>query len=80
MITQKVAHDEALKRYYECQAVEQALRTQIIEAIDSEYLDALCYVDTDMINESIPEIFQYLQENYGQVTEEQLVEKEDEVR
>ena len=32
-----------------------------------------------MINESIPEIFQYLQENYGQITEEQLIEKEDEV-
>ena len=79
MITQKVAHDEALKRYYECQAVEQALRTQIIEAIDSEYLDVLRNIDTDMINESIPEIFQYLQENYGQVKEEQLVEKEDEV-
>ena len=32
-----------------------------------------------MINESIPEIFQYLQENYGQITEEQLVEKQDEI-
>ena len=33
--TQKAAHDEATKRYYECQAVEQALRTQIIEAVEA---------------------------------------------
>ena len=32
-----------------------------------------------MIDESIPEIFQYLQESYGRNTEEQLVEKEDEL-
>ena len=78
--TQKATHEEALKRYYECQAVEQALRTQIIESIEPEYLDALRNVDTDMINESIPEIFDFLQANYGRITEEQLVEKEDEVK
>ena len=78
--TQKAAHDEATKRYYECQAVEQALRNQIIEAVEPEYLDALRNVDTDMINESIPEIFIFLQETYGRITEEELVEKEDTLR
>ena len=33
-----------------------------------------------MINKSIPNIFKYIQENNGRVTEEQLVEKEDELR
>ena len=33
-----------------------------------------------MINESIPEILESLQSNYGQITKEQLVEKEDEVK
>lgn len=33
-----------------------------------------------MINDSIPAIFQFLQSNYGCITEEQLVEKEDELR
>ena len=51
MTTQKVAHDEAAKRYYECQAVEQALRSQIIEAVEPEYIDTLYNVDTYMINE-----------------------------
>ena len=46
--TQKATHDDAVRKDYECQAVEQALRTQIIEAINAEYLDALHNVDTDM--------------------------------
>ena len=78
--TQKVTHDDAVRKFYECQAVEQALRTQIIKAIDSEYLDALRHVDTDMINESIPEIFDFLQLNYGHITEEELVQKEEDLR
>ena len=32
-----------------------------------------------MINDSIPVIFQYLQSNYGRITEEQLVDIEDEL-
>ena len=66
--SQKAAHDNEVKKFYECQAVEQALRTQIIEAIEPDYLDALRNINTDMINESIPEIFEYLQVNYGQIT------------
>ena len=77
---QKAAHNEALCKYYECQAVEQVLRTQIIEAVDAEYLDALRHVDTDMINESIPQIFEFLQNNYGRITEEELVQKEEDLR
>ncbi len=77
--TQKAAHDDAVRKYYKCQAVEQALRTQIIEAINPEYLDALRHVDTDMINETIPEIFEFLQVNYGRITEEELVHKEEEL-
>ena len=80
MATQKAAHDEAIRKYYECQAVEQALRTQIIEAVDAEYLDTLRHVDTDMINESIPQIFEFLQNNYGRITEEELVQKEEDLR
>ena len=70
-------HDVAVKCYYKCQTAEQALWTQIIEGIDPEYLDALRNVDTDMINKYIPEIFIFLQETYGHITEEELVEKED---
>ena len=56
------------------------MKNQIIEAIEPEYLDALRNVNTDMINESIPEMFKFLQETYGWITEEELVEKEDNLR
>ena len=75
----KKQHDDAIRKYYECQAVEQDLRTQIIEAIDSEYLDALRHIDTDMINETIPEIFEFFQLNYGRITEEEVVQKEEDL-
>ena len=45
---QKVAHYNDMKKLYECQAVEQALCTQIIKAIDANYLDALRKINTDM--------------------------------
>ena len=35
---QKATHDKSLRAYLECQAVEQALRVQLIEAVDPIYL------------------------------------------
>ena len=78
--TQKATHEDAVRKYYECQAIEQALRMQIIEVIDPEFLDALRHVDTDMINESIPDIFDFLQSNYGRITEEEIVQKGEDLR
>ena len=52
---------------------------QIIKAVDVGYLDALCHVDMDMISATIPEIIEFLQLNYGQITEEELVKKEEEI-
>ena len=57
---QKSRHEERERQYYECQALEQALRNQIENAIDRKYLDALRNTDTDMINETIPNIMEYL--------------------
>ena len=75
--TQKAALDKSVKSYYECEAVEQTLHTQIKEALEPKYLDTLRNVDKDMIYESIPEIFIFLKETYGRITEEELIEKED---
>ena len=41
------------------------LQSQITEAVPAEYLDLLRNVDTDMINDTIPDIILYLQTNYG---------------
>ena len=34
--TQKIAFDEEKRKFHECQAVETALRNQIVEAINPE--------------------------------------------
>ena len=72
-------HNDTKHNYNECQAVEQALRKQLIEAIPAEYLDSLRNTDTDMINDSIPDIILYLQTQFGLVTDQELSDKEDEV-
>ena len=38
---QQVDHNEEKQQYNACQAIEQALRKQIIDAIPAEHLDAL---------------------------------------
>ena len=73
-------HNETKHNYNECQAVEQALRKQLIEGIPAEYLDSLRNTDTDMINDSIPDISLYLQTNFGRITDQELSDREDEVK
>ena len=74
--TQKLAHDELKRQYNECQAVEVALRKQIIEAIDGEYLQSLRNPITDTITSSILDIFEFLKKSYGRLSPGQLKEKE----
>ena len=73
---QKASHDEALLQYLECQAIEQALQVQLIEAIDPIYLDALRNSNTDMIHKSLPKIMEHLMKKYGQVTLKNMHDKE----
>ena len=73
---QKIQYDEQLRLYNEVQAVEALLRTQIIEAIEEEYLVSLRNQTTDMIHANIPEIFNFLRVNYGQLSPQQLKERE----
>ena len=73
---QKIQYDEHLRLYNEAQAVEALLRTQIIEAIEEEYLSSLRNPTTDMIHQSIQEIFNFLKINYGQLSPQQLKERE----
>ena len=57
--TQKAMHDTALRLFNECQAVELALRNQITDAVESEYLSALRNSITDMIPSDIPAILAF---------------------
>ena len=66
--------------YNEHQSVKQTLRSQLIEAIPAEYLDVLRNLDTDMVNDHIIDIIAYLQINYGRVTDQELSDKEDQLK
>ena len=55
------------------------MRTQIINAIDDDYLRPLKNIHTDTINDSISFIFNFLKTTYGNMTTGQLKSKEAEV-
>ena len=77
---QKAAWDDQVRLYNECQAVEQALRQQTIDAIESDYLEAIRNDFTGMVQESIPDIIQHLTKTYGFVSEEDLSDRDDELK
>jgi hypothetical protein len=73
---QKAMHDEKVQLYNECQAVEQALRQQIIDAVEADYLEALREEYTEMVKSSFPDIIKHLRETYGFISDEDLAERE----
>ena len=73
---QKSAWEERKRIYNEVQAVEHTLRTQLIQAIEPEYLQALRNTHTDMINESIVDIITFLISTYGQITDAEMFHRE----
>ena len=78
VVTQQKANwDDKVRIYNDCQAVEQALRQQLVEAIDPTFLDALRNPYTYMVQSSIPAIMRHLQQSYGFLTDEELSDKED---
>ena len=48
-----------------------------MEAVESDYLDAIRNQHTEMIQHSIPDIIAHLRNTYGSITEEELSERED---
>ena len=74
---QKADWDEKVRLYNEYQAIEQALRQQLIEAVEPEYLDALRDPTTHMIQYNIPDIIEHLQLTYGFLTDEDISDSED---
>ena len=72
---QKANYDTSLRQFNKCQAIELALKNQITDAIEHDYLSALHDLITDMIPTNIPAIFEFLQANYGKISPNLLMEK-----
>ena len=62
------------------QHLEATLRNQLTNAFDFEIFDGLRDRTTNVINQPIPTIIKYLFEEYGELSPEELLQKEDEVK
>jgi len=78
--TQKLQHDDRLRKFNECQAIKAILRDQIEEVIETDYLEDLRDSTTDTITSDIPTLFDNLITSYGQLTPAQLDERETNVK
>ena len=74
---EKAEHDEEIRLYNECITVEQLLRQQLVSAIPSTYLDSMRNDDTDMINDSIPDIISFLQQSYCRLSPQEMSTREE---
>ena len=74
---QKTTFNNSLQLYNKCQALELALRNQITDAFEPEYLSALQNSVTDVILTNIPVIMTFLQETNRKISPTNLIEKED---
>eukprot|EP00957_Ditylum_brightwellii_P174355 13274310-Ditylum_brightwellii.AAC.1 len=73
-------HQETLRIFQEVTTVEMALKQQIVGAIEAKYLKAVQSSITQQINRTIPNIFTYLFDTYGDVTPQVLQTLQDNVK
>ena len=73
-------HAEQVRLFNECNNVEQALKQQIVKAIDDAYLTALRNRQTNTIDVTLPVLIDYLFTNHGRVTPAMLQHEEKQVQ
>ena len=65
-------YQEALRLFREVISVERAIIQQMVAAIEPKYLKALRNTVTNKITKTIPEIFEYLFDTYGDISPQEL--------
>ena len=71
----KEAHRRDVGLYRECREVERALMRHITTAVEPKYIDSLKNEDTDLIDDDIPTVLDFLFTNYGKVHTRVVKEK-----
>ena len=61
--------------YPKCKNVEKALQRHIQGAIEDKYLETLINEDTQLIQEDIPVVLEYLFKTYGKIPSKEVKEK-----
>ena len=77
---EKATWENNVRQYNEYQLLESTLKNQFVSAFDSEYFDGIRKSVTNAVEKSIAEIIQYLYNKYGEMTPEQMVDKEEEIK
>jgi len=67
---------EANFTFHLCQAVERALISQAVAAVESPYLASMQNTNTSRYGDSILKLLQHLLTTYGHITPQQLKAKE----
>ena len=75
IVTLQDTHKEAIRVFRECEGVEKALQSQLVEAVEDIYISALRDANTNAINLPIRDIIQYLYNTYGDIPPESLSEE-----
>ena len=78
--TQKSTYSTTLCLYNEYNVVKLALRNQITDAVESDYLTTLINTVTDKIPNNIPAILIFLQTTYDRISPVELMQKEDDLK
>ena len=73
-------YKEQKREYLECKNVEKALQRHVQDAIEDKYLESLVDEDTQLIQDDIPDVLQYLFDTYGKIPSEEVKQKELEIR
>ena len=65
--------------HLECKNVEKALLRHIQDALEDKYIENMVDEYTNLIRVDIPTVLDYLMENFGRVSSEEVAQKEAEV-
>ena len=65
--------------YRECKNAERALLHHTQNALELKYIEPLLNNNTGLIEDELPTVLRYLDQNYGKVQSEEVKQKEDEV-
>ena len=78
--TEKTTWEDNVRRYNEYQPLESTLKNKCVSAFDSEYFDGIRNSITNAVEKRIAEIIQYLYDEYAEMTPEQMMDKEEEIK
>ena len=76
----KEQHKETLRSFHEVHNVEKSLKQQIVAALEPQFFKAIRNRTTQTITRTIPETIEFLMEQYGNITPNDYIERESQVK